>query len=100
MPKPYVKKSDRVIRAAEEKALIILQNRCDSHDATDEAKQQAAQSILDFISSRERDRSKVEPLRKDLAERIKLHRAAQQECDRLAGELETAEAKLSELGTK
>jgi hypothetical protein len=89
MPKAYLKKADRIAKAAEEKALITLQKVCDSADATPDAQQRAAEIILGNV--------RIDSIRKELAQQIKSQRTAGRECKRLSSELFTATTKVSEL---
>src|SRR5689334_2730454 len=89
----YIRKSERTSKTAEERALAVLQGVCDSSESTEADKQAAATKMLEFLQARE----KATPLRSSLVERIKLHRAAAQQCKVLTKELEQARQRISEL---
>jgi hypothetical protein len=89
----YIKQSDRAAQSAEFKALGVLEAICDSKDASQCDKQQAAQKILELVQTRE----KVTPLKSAFAERIKSERKAQAKARALTAELEQANARLAEL---
>lgn len=92
MPSNYIPKGQRTAKAAEEKALAVLQSVCDS-DVPQSQKQQAASQILEF----QRVREKAGPLRAALAERIKTQRAAERDRDTFAAELAQLKVRLGEL---
>jgi len=81
----YVKKADRPLLQAEQRALAHLQSVLDSPDASQADRQAAANRILDFLQARE----KSAPIRAALGAQGRLRRAAERRCRVLAEELES-----------